>query len=307
MELTLIDSNSNDDVAANEPMMMIKRTSRHSWASAPSINPFLIHRLLAICIYRNIPVINVFITFYYYLSIDCSFLFNSTLTCSNLQKQFDDDDGVLPRRMIDSIPTDTFPSCDGWVSISCFDLISILHLFCSSFCHPLPLVCALMPVLLNDFWHRGFNVWWAVHFATDIRGGFANRGVTLETRPTTPRIASYDVCCRTRKLFRLNRPLAIHSTSKECVRIFGGGSSSLLLSGVYVEWSYHEEGEEKGSVHQVSGLVNLIKVSVDCHYICSLIRNEWWWAGQSLSYPPSRTSSTADLSLWPVRHVRTGI
>lgn len=95
----------------------------------PSINRFLIHRLLAICIYRNIPVINVFITFYYYLSIDCSFIFNSTLTCSNLQKQFDDDDGVLPRRMIDSIPIDTFPSCDGWVSISCLDLISILHLF----------------------------------------------------------------------------------------------------------------------------------------------------------------------------------
>lgn len=133
MELALIDSNSDDDVDANESLMMIKRTSRHSWASAPSINPFLIHRLLAICIYRNILVINVFITFYYYLSIDCSFLFNSTLTCSNLQKQFDDDDGVLPRSMIDSIPTDTFPSCDGWVSISCFDLISILHLFCSSF------------------------------------------------------------------------------------------------------------------------------------------------------------------------------
>lgn len=113
MELAIIDSNSDDDVDANEPLMMIKRTSRHSWASTPSINRFLIHRLLAICIYRNIPVINVFITFYYYLSIDCSFLFNSTLACSNLQKQFDDDDGVFPRRMIDSIPTDTFPSCDG--------------------------------------------------------------------------------------------------------------------------------------------------------------------------------------------------
>lgn len=48
-----------------------------------------------------------------------------------------------------------------------------------------------------------------------------------------------------RKLFRLNRPLAIHSTSKECVRIWGRILIIIIISsvcGVDIQWRGRGEG-----------------------------------------------------------------